>query len=463
MNITNHGDILEMNGAKIAPVDIITGGSPCQNISTVNHTNNMGQGLDGDKSSLFFEFIRVIKEMREHSAKPRYVIFENVPQLLFSNTGNDFKDAITALIRVKDPEFGLCTTFHGTWGPAGFVMGHDKSWSLSWRVCDSLYWGVAQKRRRLAIFVDYDGVTAREILCRGTPNDEHACFKITEDLFGRKEWLTSLVANSNTGPAPSVPTQSSLEDVVEPDATENYELTRAQAERILENAVEHNLELPLHIDLMLKCVTLGQDKMVVPTNLTMGLPHPQHKTIIQKKHNVFCMWKTLLSREWHITEHTNTLRCEISSDGTKYPLLIIMDLVEENAQFLTYKFTVRRFMPLEVERLFGYPDNWTETLDGTTPIPDTYRYKMLGNSLALPQWEWLFKSIVTSDNDAVLTHGSLFDGIGGFPLCASRAGVCTKWVSETNPHAAGVFGFNCQNRQMLPYYHNTVREEATED
>jgi len=456
MNIINHGDILEMNGAEIAPVDIITGGSPCQNISAVNHTNNMGQGLDGDKSSLFFEFIRVIKEMHEHSAKPRYVIFENVPQLLFSNNGCDFRDAITELIRVKDPDFVLCSIHNVTWGPAGFVRAFDRSWSFAWRVCDSLYWGVAQKRKRLAIFIDYYGDTARAILCRGTLGDENACFKITETMFGCKEWMTSLVANSNTGKAPSVPIQTTLEDVVELNAPAKYNITRDQAKRITDNALEHNLNLPPQLGLMFKCVILGCDKIMVPSDPSMGLPHPQHKAIVNKKHNVFCMWKTLLSREWHITDYTNTLRCEISSDGTKYPLLVIMDLIEKTEQFLTYKFTVRRFMPLEVERLFGYPDNWTLTSDLVTTIPDTYRYKMLGNSIALPQWEWLFKSIVKAAPDNPLTHGSLFDGIGGFPLCASRAGIWTKWVSEIDLHAAGVFDFNCRTSQIFSYCRATV-------
>ena len=97
---------------------------------------------------------------------------------------------------------------------------------------------------------------------------------------------------------------------------------------------------------------------------------------------------------------------------------------------------VRRLTPLECERLQGFPDNWTDIGEWTDSKgkthkeADTPRYKALGNSIALPYWEWLAKRVVSSLGDDNLTMGSLFDGIGGFPLAFSRAGVTPVWASE---------------------------------
>ena len=119
---------------------------------------------------------------------------------------------------------------------------------------------------------------------------------------------------------------------------------------------------------------------------------------------------------------------------------------------------MRNITPVEVERLFGYPDDWTRyTVEGRQ-ISNAQRYKMLGNSIALPQWKWLMKRIADTYCDTEvgkkLTHGSLFDGIGGFPICAISAGITTLWTSEIDKWANEVtklhFGtsFECKSEPL---------------
>jgi DNA (cytosine-5)-methyltransferase 1 len=117
---------------------------------------------------------------------------------------------------------------------------------------------------------------------------------------------------------------------------------------------------------------------------------------------------------------------------------------------------LRNITPIEVERLFGYPDNWTKYTAEGKQISNSQRYKMLGNSIALPQWKWLMKRIVDkgsiSDDTKSLTHGSLFDGIGGFPICAMSAGMTTLWISEID---------KCANEvTMLHFGANTIDERG---
>ena len=157
-NMKHLGDITKIKGSEIGPVDIITFGSPCQDMSVAGKR----EGLDGNRSSLFYEAIRIIKEMREdtNGKYPRYIVWENVPGAFSSNKGEDFKAVLTEICKVKDSEVFISKP--RKWEKAGRIMGD--SYSIAWRVFDAQFWGVPQRRQRIYLVADFDGGSAGEIL-----------------------------------------------------------------------------------------------------------------------------------------------------------------------------------------------------------------------------------------------------------------------------------------------------------
>ncbi len=156
--IKHYGDISCMDGSKIEPVDIITFGSPCQDLSIAGKRD----GLDGKRSSLFYDAIRIVKEMRcaTDGKKPRYIVWENVPGAFSSNKGEDFRCVLEGICHIKDET--LSVPKNDKWKQAGSIMGDD--FSLAWRVLDAQYWGVPQRRKRIFLVTDFAGGGAGEIL-----------------------------------------------------------------------------------------------------------------------------------------------------------------------------------------------------------------------------------------------------------------------------------------------------------
>lgn len=151
------GDINTIDGSKIEPVDIITFGSPCQDVSIAGKR----EGLDGKRSSLFYEAIRVIKEMRRktNGKYPRYCLWENVPGALSSNKGEDFKNVLESICQIKE---NVSVPKPKKWSNAGKIMGDN--FSLAWRVFDARYFGVPQRRKRIYLVTDFGGESAGKIL-----------------------------------------------------------------------------------------------------------------------------------------------------------------------------------------------------------------------------------------------------------------------------------------------------------
>ena len=157
-NMKHYGDISTLNGSELEPVDIISFGSPCQDMSVAGKR----EGLDGSRSSLFYEAIRIIKEMREatNGKYPRYIVWENVPGAFSSNKGEDFKAVLTEICKVKDEQVSVSKP--SKWENAGRIMGD--SYSVAWRLFDAQYWGVPQRRQRIYLVADFDGWSAGKIL-----------------------------------------------------------------------------------------------------------------------------------------------------------------------------------------------------------------------------------------------------------------------------------------------------------
>ena len=138
--VKHYGDVSAINGADLPPVDIITFGSPCQDMSIAGKRD----GLDGSRSSLFYEAIRIVKEMRckTNGAKPRFIVWENVPGAFSSNKGQDFKAVLEAVIGVKEPSAEVPAPDKKGWPDADYYLGDG--WSVAYRVLDAQWWGVPQ-------------------------------------------------------------------------------------------------------------------------------------------------------------------------------------------------------------------------------------------------------------------------------------------------------------------------------
>lgn len=162
------GDVSKVKGGEIEPVDIITFGSPCQDMSIAGKRAGLKHADMGDdettRSGLFLEAIRIIKEMREatNGVYPRYAIWENVPEAFSSNRGEDFRTVLEEFIRVKEKDAVMPAVPQAGWAYADCISGDG--WSIAYRVFDAQYWGVPQRRRRIYLVADFRGECAQEIL-----------------------------------------------------------------------------------------------------------------------------------------------------------------------------------------------------------------------------------------------------------------------------------------------------------
>ena len=159
--VKHYGDVSRLNGGDLPPVDIITFGSPCQDLSIAGKRAGIH---DGDRSSLFFQAIRIIKEMRDatNGRYPRYCVWENVPGAFSSNGGNDFKAVLEAVIGVKEKGIEVPAPENHRWAKSDVFLGDG--WSVAYRVFDAQYWGVPQRRARIYLVADFAGGSAGEVL-----------------------------------------------------------------------------------------------------------------------------------------------------------------------------------------------------------------------------------------------------------------------------------------------------------
>lgn len=392
----HYGDIKSINGSDLAPVDVIIGGSPCQNLSVAGNR----QGLSGEQSSLFLEQIRVVKESRKYHGKPRFMLWENVPGALTTNGGEDFRRALEETVHIKEESVSIPRPANGKWSNAGCIM--DDGFSVAWRIHDAQYWGVPQRRRRIALIADFDGQCAGEI------------------LFEPK----GLRGDSQKNGTP-------------------WEGTAGEAENCADTAVDG-----------VKCLTPWdcQSKRVFDPDGAMST----YQAMGDGGANnvaVFYSFDALASNGCRITDYTSIICMATQQGGAEITQNGVCPTITGNNQPVICigdgqadkKYIIRRLTPLECERLQGYTDGWTDigewkdTKGKTHKTSDTARYKALGNSIALPFWHWLLNRFAPYLPESP-TMGSLFDGIGGFPLCWERIyGKGTAvWASEIEPFCIAV-------------------------
>lgn len=452
------GDITKIDGATIEPVWCVTGGSPCQDLSIAGKR----AGLAGARSGLFMEQIRVIKEMREHDKqlgwageliRPRYMVWENVPGALSSNKGRDFAAVLEETIRLVEPEAPSVEVPEKGWPTWCGYRDVDGRWSVAWRVHDAQYWGVPQRRRRIALVADFGGDTAHEILFERTG--------VSGDLAPRGEAGERPAGNAEAGASYAVRIRGGC------DGGGKGALIQTEKSGTLGTGNDQTI---------FQGVTYGICSYA-SNSMMSGNPHSgiyeadTSRTLDLNGGNPACNQGGIAVVQ----------QC-FEAGGNQVPLTYgigngqaneAQGMVTERAQTLNTMhdaqavmcvspardaLVVRRLTPLECERLQGFPDGWTDIGDYTDSTgkkrktSDSARYKALGNSIALPFWRWMFDRMAVYLPDGA-TLGSLFDGIGGFPLCwedVHGAGTAI-WASEIEEFPIAVTKKRFGGENMIHY------------
>ena len=468
------GNIGEIDGASVPVVDVIIGGSPCQDLSVAGK----GAGLAGERSGLFMDQIRIVREMRyadaasgrsNHLVRPRYMVWENVPGAFSSNRGEDFRAVLEETARIAEPGAVIPRPTDGKWRNAGCIMGNG--WSIAWRVLDAQFWGVPQRRRRISLIADFGGHSAPEILFerKGLQGDTQAGGETREETAGGSGIGAGKADRSGSTFGFNARAGSKAGEIAFGNEASTT-LKAGQDTYVLENVYGFNSQnsstaagvdfeaektpvMRRSVQIAVYDARCNRDEQTCPT---ITGDHQNHVTDNWDRHAV-CMATGQTNAEI-MTELSPALNCNHEQPIILRPL------------------SVRRLTPLECERLQGYPDGWT-TLPKLTDMTDKEyaffswvwrigksmksgkpmekinspkkaglikwhnklgsdgaRYKALGNSIAIPPWKWICKRISAMyERDA--TMGSLFDGIGGFPYIWEQingAGTCL-WSSEIEP------------------------------
>lgn len=400
------GDITKIDWYTVPPVDVVTGGSPCQDLSVAGKR----AGLAGERSGLYMEQIRCVKELRQADVqrgrpgvmvRPRYMVWENVPGAFSSNKGKDFAAVLEEAVKVVEPKAPSIPVPEGGWPTSGCLTdGVAGRWSIAWRVHDAQFWGVPQRRRRISLVCDFGGKSAPEI------------------LFERK----GLSGDFDSGGAPGQ------------EAAAGAGGGAAEAIPIHDKATRYRGGGPTrHGDGAGNGLGVGRPGDPSPTLSTCD----RHLVYDARENGDGQTVCTITGgHESRVTDYTALCigngQTNQSIDDKAGTLNCMHD-----QQAVMVSSIVRRLTPPECERLQGYPDGWTDIGEWTDSkgkrhkAADSPRYKALGNSIALPFWFWLLRRIAAM-YERPATLGSLFDGIGGFPLCWERCNGkgAALWASE---------------------------------
>ena len=479
------GDITKISGHSAPIVDCIIGGSPCQDLSVAGKR----AGLDGERSGLFMEQVRIVKEMREQDERNgrtgvdircRYLIWENVPGALSSGKpkGEDFRIVLEELAKVKDKDAVI--PMPDKWTNHGCIMGDG--WSIAWRVLDAQFWGVPQRRRRIALVADFGGQSAPEILFvrqsvsgdteqseskrKATPSDAQRGIG-ADDRLGADQYNAVILGDTVSTLGVNCGMSHGRQCVLEPQAAVygldgyNQSLTGDKAKTLSSIATDTDHIPSVVLALDRASFNQGKNAQYDFEVSDKGVNSP----IVAKGPSAVCYTidqgggkssvdiredqaPTLTTTHdgapavcyWDGGQVVGTLTANNAGGSQRMPEkenfnCVIQDINVNNVVRTHY--IVRRLTPRECERLQGYPDGWTDIGDWTDSngkkrqTSDAARYKALGNSIALPPWKWVLKRLCACyERDA--TMASLFDGIGGFPYLWEQLngkGTCL-WASE---------------------------------
>lgn len=450
------GDICKLSGYELEPVDCITFGAvrPVrQDLSVAGKRKGMLHEDRGDdetsRSGLFFEAIRIIKEMRKHDrangradhlCRPRLAVYENVPGAFSSNGGKDFQAVLTEIVRIAEPEApDVPLPEKGKWTHSGCLMGESKSgqpFSVAWRLHDAQYWGVPQRRKRVCVCADLNGLTAGEIL-------------FSPELRRETEGTDANQAVRYPGAECGQPVRTLPEGL--PGDSEPGGEKKQKTSGSIGSGIESAIS----------AITIDprQQSMVTQEELAATIGANAYK----EPQSVFCLqgnginrsdtagcdgrgWREDASYTLNTVDLPAVFDARGNGNGETAPTLTgdHQNRVTDYTAIACQKL-VRRLTPKECERLQMMPDGWTDIgvwVDekGKKRKPsDSPRYKAIGNSIALPFWAWLMKRI-SAQYERPATLGSLFDGVGMFPLAWARcngADSC-RWTSEVESFCIAV-------------------------
>lgn len=438
-------------------------------------------GLAGERSGLFMEMIRVIKEMRDvtNGECPKFAIWENVRGALSSNNGEDFRCVLEEFAHIVEADATIPKPSGkgGKWSKSGAISGNG--WSLAWRLFDAQYWGVPQRRQRIALVMDFRGQRAAEILFErtGVPGNSDESIPTWQGAARIAE--KCIVGNDRVvGEKSFCIVGNMIDRETNMNGTGVKEDTAFTINTIDRNAVAYTLKIRSGCEgggkgalvQIEKSATLStlQDQTLICLADNTSLHNSKQKIspVVFESHSqdarytqqgntspaCTAQWGTggnnmpLVSEkkafamqrigEYKESEQASTMKSRDYKDATD----LIAEKETKNLQWI-----VRRLTPVECERLQGFPSGWTdigEWVDenGKKHKPaDSPRYKALGNSIALPQWHWIFQKMKPYIGENP-TLGSLFDGIGGFPLVfESTYGDGTAiWGSEIDSFCVAV-------------------------
>lgn len=378
--VKHYGDVSEVDGSEVEPVDIITFGSPCQDMSVAGKR----AGLHGSRSNLFYEAIRIIREMRikTNGAYPRYIVWENVPGAFSSNRGEDFRCVLESICQIKDDWVAVPRS--RKWESAGEIMGDD--YSVAWRVLDAQYWGVPQRRKRIFLVADLaDRGGAGEVLfkCESMPRN-------SQESEEQKQETSRIIGNC-TDDAVTVYENHTQDcryrELGQVSSTlasnlgtggNNQPLVVKKVYRICSqdsNAMKsanpnsgiYQTEVSATIDTSNQSPCKNQGGIVVIEG--NGI-RPSHMGDGYKECETMCTLNTI---ERHGVAFSNVHRSLCATDGPKGVSGQMMNEPEENF-VVENGYTVRRLTPTECARLQGFPDWWCDDLGTEEPTADDVKF-----------------------------------------------------------------------------------------
>ena len=485
------GDITKINGAEAPVVNVIIGGSPCQDLSLAGKR----KGLTGERSGLFMEQLRIIKEMREadeargrtdEHIRPRFMVWENVPGAFSTNGGKDFGAVLHETVKIACHNAPPVPMFGNKWAKSGCLVDVDGKWSIAWRVFDAQFWGVPQRRRRIALVADFGGQSAPEILferksmSRNFEESGTAWKRATTDFEKRTEATVFGICSKDSN---SMKSENPKSGFYEADVTRTLDCNGGNPSCNQRGMLVIQSRVP-SIDgggRIVYSMTTGE-YMTVSKDQTSTLLARDYKDPQCVAYQCSCEIAPTLRAQTHGNLPSSWDGGQISPTLTKsnaggqqrmpdrdnFNAVIALDRASfnqgKNAQYdfevsesginsslvargpsavcskeksECERYIVRRLTPLECERLQGFPDFWTDIGEWTDSkgklhkeSSDSARYAALGNSIALPSWFYVLSRL--SEFCEEKTMASLFDGIGGFPLIwetLNGKGSCL-WASE---------------------------------
>ena len=410
------GDVTKINGAEVEPVDIITFGSPCQDLSVAGRQ----EGLQGARSGLFMEAIRIIKEMREktNGLYPRYAIWENVPGAFSSSKGEDFRSVLEAFCQVEESDAVIPRPPKGKWADAGEIVADG--YSIAWRVLDAQYWGVPQRRRRIFLVADFRGGRAGEVLfereglSRHFAESREAWKGITKSLAFRpgnegksycsqgngidradtagcngRGWTEDVSYTLNTIDRPAVCAafmagqgakagNIAYNERLSPTLKSSLSGGNTVPSMLCFSVENHPQDCRVNIDYS------GKDDG--RTSFGIGEDgDPQFTISAAHEHGVFAVD----CRNAAIAEDVNGKLQAKSTGGIGVNFQNVVLILQP------VNIILRRLTPTECARLQGMPDWWCDDI----PHGDSAEYKMWGNGMALPCVMYLMEGISKKEKE----------------------------------------------------------------